>query len=137
MLCWAYILKIDVLLSGKFRMNISTNFHASLWCLKKFFEGFKGLHKTFWGTTEKCENTQRRRLTLIIPFFVWKFVRYLEFWDNSSCWYASFISVLLKNVAPVMLSITESNVGIGYVSLCIHELTSLASKHKFYHCFLV
>ena len=27
-----------------------------LWCLKKFYEGFWGLYKTFWGTTGKCEN---------------------------------------------------------------------------------
>ena len=26
--------------------------HASLWCLKKFYEVLKGLHKTFWGTTK-------------------------------------------------------------------------------------
>ena len=30
--------------------------HASLWCLIRFHEGFKGLHKTFWGITTKCEN---------------------------------------------------------------------------------
>ena len=30
--------------------------HTSLWCLKKFQEGLKGFHKTFWGTTKKCEN---------------------------------------------------------------------------------
>ena len=36
----------------------------------------------------------------------------------------------MKNVAPVILSIIESSVGIGYVSLCIHELTSLASENK-------
>ena len=23
--------------------------------LKMFYEGVKGLHKTFWGTTKKCE----------------------------------------------------------------------------------
>ena len=31
-------------------------FHTSLWCLKRFYEGLKGLRKTFWGTTKKCEN---------------------------------------------------------------------------------
>ena len=30
-------------------------FHFSLWCLKRFYESLKGLHKTFSGTT-KCEN---------------------------------------------------------------------------------
>ena len=30
--------------------------HTSLWCLKRFYEGFKGLQKTFWGTTRKCKN---------------------------------------------------------------------------------
>ena len=23
---------------------------------QKIYEGLKGLHKTFWGTTKKCEN---------------------------------------------------------------------------------
>ena len=27
-----------------------------MWCPKKFYEGFKGLYKTFWCTTKKCEN---------------------------------------------------------------------------------
>ena len=31
-------------------------FYTSLWCLKRFYEGLKGLHETFWGTTKKCEN---------------------------------------------------------------------------------
>ena len=30
--------------------------HTSLWCLKRFYEGFKGLQKTFGGTTRKCKN---------------------------------------------------------------------------------
>ena len=28
-----------------------TFIHTSLWCLEKFYEGLKDLHKTFWGTT--------------------------------------------------------------------------------------
>ena len=31
-------------------------FRTPFWCLEKFYESFKGLHKTFWGTTKKCEN---------------------------------------------------------------------------------
>ena len=31
-------------------------FHTSLWCIKKIYEGIQGLHKTFWGTTNKCKN---------------------------------------------------------------------------------
>ena len=27
-----------------------------MWCLKRFYEGLEGLHKTFSGTTKKCEN---------------------------------------------------------------------------------
>ena len=38
------------------KINLSFYFHTSLWCLKRFYEGLKGLHKTFWGTTKKCEN---------------------------------------------------------------------------------
>ena len=38
------------------REKINLNFHTSLWCLERFYEGLKGLYKTFWGTTKKCEN---------------------------------------------------------------------------------
>ena len=38
-------------------------FDTSLWCLKRFYEGIQGLHKTFWGTTKKCENNN------LIQFF--------------------------------------------------------------------
>ena len=31
-------------------------FQTSFWCLKRFYEGIKGLYKTFCGTTKKCEN---------------------------------------------------------------------------------
>ena len=30
--------------------------HTSLWCLKRFSEGLKGLHKAFWDTRRKFEN---------------------------------------------------------------------------------
>ena len=32
------------------------SFHTSLWCLKRFYETLKGLHKTLRSTTKKCEN---------------------------------------------------------------------------------
>ena len=38
------------------KINLNFYFHTSLWYLKKFYEGPKGLHKIFWGTTTKCEN---------------------------------------------------------------------------------
>ena len=38
------------------KINLNLYFHTSLWCFKRFYEGLKGLHKTFWGTTNKCEN---------------------------------------------------------------------------------
>ena len=38
------------------KIKLTFYFHTSLWCLKRFYEGLKGLHKTFWGTTKKCEN---------------------------------------------------------------------------------
>ena len=38
------------------KIKLNLYFYTSLWCLKRFCEGFKGLHKTFWGTTKKCEN---------------------------------------------------------------------------------
>ena len=38
------------------KIELNFYFHTSLWYLKRFYEGLKGLHKTFWGTTKKCEN---------------------------------------------------------------------------------
>ena len=32
---------------GKEKINLNFYFHTSLWCLKRFCEGLKGLHKTF------------------------------------------------------------------------------------------
>ena len=40
----------------KIKINLNLYFHTSLCCLKRFYEGLKGLHKTFWDTTKKCEN---------------------------------------------------------------------------------
>ena len=42
------------MLSGK--INLNFYFHTPLWCLRRFCEGLKGYHKSFWGTTKKCEN---------------------------------------------------------------------------------
>ena len=33
------------------KINLNFYFRPSLWCLKRFYEGLYGLHKTFWGTT--------------------------------------------------------------------------------------
>ena len=41
------------------KINLIFYFYTSLWWLKRFYEGLKGLkglHKTFWGTTKKREN---------------------------------------------------------------------------------
>ena len=37
------------------RKKIKVFFHTSLQCLKRFYEGLKGLFKNVWGT-KKCEN---------------------------------------------------------------------------------
>ena len=38
------------------KINLNFYFHTFLWCLKRFYEGFKGLYKAFWGITKKFEN---------------------------------------------------------------------------------
>ena len=38
------------------KIELNFYFHTSLWCLRRFYEGLKGLPKTFWGTTKNCEN---------------------------------------------------------------------------------
>ena len=37
------------------KINLNFDFHTSLWCFKRFYEGLKVLDKTFWGTTKDCE----------------------------------------------------------------------------------
>ena len=53
-------LKLNVLCISEscieIKINLNFCFHTSLWCLKRFYEGLKGLHITFRGTTKKCEN---------------------------------------------------------------------------------
>ena len=44
----------------KEKIKLNFYFHTSLWCLKRFYEGLKGFHKTFWDTTKKCE---KKKLT--------------------------------------------------------------------------
>ena len=39
----------------KIKINLNFYFHTYLWCLKRFYEGVKGLHKTFCGTTKKIK----------------------------------------------------------------------------------
>ena len=36
-------------------INLIIYFHTSLWCFKRFYEGLKGLHKTFWATTKNAK----------------------------------------------------------------------------------
>ena len=38
------------------KIKLNFYFHTCWWCFKRFFEGLKDLHKTFWGTTKKCED---------------------------------------------------------------------------------
>ena len=37
------------------KISLTFYFYASLWCLKRFYEGFKGLHKTFLRHHKKSE----------------------------------------------------------------------------------
>ena len=36
------------------KINLNFYFYNSLWCLKRFYGGFKSLHKTFRDTTTQC-----------------------------------------------------------------------------------
>ena len=47
------LLTLPILIPDEKKINFY--FHNSLWCLKKFDESLKGLHKIFWGTSMKCE----------------------------------------------------------------------------------
>ena len=38
------------------KVNSNFYFQTSLGCLRRLYEGFKGLHRTFWGIKKKYEN---------------------------------------------------------------------------------
>ena len=38
------------------RINLNFYIYTTLWCLQRFYEDIKRLHKTFRGTSRKCEN---------------------------------------------------------------------------------
>ena len=38
------------------KIKLNLYFRTSFCCLKRFYEGLQGLHKTFYGTTKKCKN---------------------------------------------------------------------------------
>ena len=46
--------------------KITFYFHTSFWCLKRFHEALKVLHKTFWGTTKKCEKENLSKFFILI-----------------------------------------------------------------------
>ena len=50
------------------KTNFNFYFHTFLWRLKRIY---KGLHKTFWGTTKKCEN---KNLKLVSAIFYQIFI---------------------------------------------------------------
>ena len=60
-----WISKIAVFLESftKIKTNLIF-FHFLFWYLKRFYKGFKGPHKTFWGTIKKYEN---KKLSLFVP----------------------------------------------------------------------
>ena len=35
------------------KINLNFYFRTSLWCHKRFYEGLKGLHRTFWDITKR------------------------------------------------------------------------------------
>ena len=46
------------------KIKLNFYFHTFLWCLK-------GLHKTFWGTTKKCENKNLTQFLFQYSFQKW------------------------------------------------------------------
>ena len=48
------------------KINLNFYFHTYLWYLKRFYEGLKGLHKTFSGTTKKFERKNFSKFFLFV-----------------------------------------------------------------------
>ena len=59
-------LPVLYILESCIKINISLNFycHTSLWCFKRFYEGHKDLHKTFWGTFIKPFDAPQRSVKI-------------------------------------------------------------------------
>ena len=57
----------------KMKINLNFYFHTSSWCLK-------GLHKTFWGTTKKCENKNLREFFPFVRNFLFFSVIFFSIW---------------------------------------------------------
>ena len=70
--------------SEKIKLNFY--FRTSLWCLKRFYEG---LHKTFWGTTKKCEN---KNLTQFLFQYRSSNISKFQFWE-----------LILRNIFNLLL----------------------------------
>ena len=68
------------------KIKLNFYFHASLWCLKKFYEGLEGFQKTFWGTTKNCEN---KNLTLFF-LFAWDWFTSEDIASDNNEWNSKF-----------------------------------------------
>ena len=62
------LLTLPVPILDKEKTNLNFYFHTSLWRFKRFYEGLKGLHKTFCGTTKKCENKSLSKFLFYYSF---------------------------------------------------------------------
>ena len=51
----------------KLKINLNFYLHTSLWYFKRFYEGFKGLQKIFWGTANKCKNKNFKLIFSLFP----------------------------------------------------------------------
>ena len=51
----------------KIKTNLNFCSHTSLWRRKRIYEGLRGLHRTFQGTTEECENKNFKLIFSLCP----------------------------------------------------------------------
>ena len=82
------------------KIKLNFYFYTSLRCLRRFYEYLKGLHKTFWGTTKKCEKKKINWIFISIQLsemhgslrinqllFLFKSSKNLWFSDDFSGWW--------------------------------------------------
>ena len=87
------------------KIKLKFYFRFSLWCLKRFYEGRKGLCKTFGGTKKKCEN-KKFYLIFISTHFLEIYGTLRVKTKNSSKTGCSVMLCLLKVVNPLSASVT-------------------------------
>ena len=83
-----YHLKFDVFrpdTGRRKKINLNLYFQTSLWCLKRFYEGLKGL-ESFWSSTKKCKNKKFWLIFVLMQHSEIHEVVRVQYWNKGEHW---------------------------------------------------